>query len=276
MKLIPRDDGRASRTVRTCFFVTGAGRSGSTYLYYLLKAHPRVAITNEARVLDALGLALEAVTLPYGHKSPTSGLVGQIRPEAIPAFRSVFLDHSRRMVEEFYERSFKHDFTHYGDKLADPLAVGHAANLHPDIRVVMLVRDPRDVVCSYRSLQAASQDLGPRQDEMNSMTVRGFAQVWRDTYDFLLALVPRFLLVPYVDLVGSPEPTVRRILEHLGLDFVEGVEKAIRGNDTIGGHGTSATPAGSIGRWRRDLTEAEAREVVEICAPLMSRLGLGS
>ena len=33
----------------TCFFIVGSGRCGSTALYLLLKDHPCVALTNEAR-----------------------------------------------------------------------------------------------------------------------------------------------------------------------------------------------------------------------------------
>jgi hypothetical protein len=44
----------------TPFFITGTGRSGSTFLYLLLRAHPKIAITNEARIIDALWLAYQA------------------------------------------------------------------------------------------------------------------------------------------------------------------------------------------------------------------------
>src|SRR5262245_24077643 len=105
-----------SKFTRTPFFISGAPRSGSTLLYYILKAHPQIAITNEARVVDAISMAFEALTLPYGVKSAGSGMMGLVHADAAPVMSRLFFRHAPRMYEEFYEERFGEAFTHYGDK----------------------------------------------------------------------------------------------------------------------------------------------------------------
>jgi Sulfotransferase family len=259
---------------RTPFFITGAPRSGSTFLYYILKTHPKVAFTNEARVLDAISLAFEALTLPFGVRSGGSGMMGLVSAESAPVLGEIFRKHARQIFEEFYEQTFDHDFTHFGDKLPDPHSAGMAARLDPNVRIVMLVRDPRDVVCSFRSLQKSDHDLGPRGDEMRAQPVSHFAHLWRNTYDILLELAPTMHRVDYVDLIRRTRVEVVRMLEFLRLPMTPEVEHAIATNDTIGGHGTSRTAEESIGRWRRDLPAEDTKLVEEVCGPMMARLGL--
>jgi hypothetical protein len=256
------------------FYIVGAGRSGSTYLYYLLKAHPRIAITNEARVSDSLGLAAEVITLPYGKVSQTRGFMGVIHPDAIDTFKTIFCEHAIRMFEEYYERTFDYDFTHYGDKLADPFTVAWHAGLVPEVRIIMMVRDPRDVVCSYLSLKRMPHDLGPRFEEMKGSSVSDLDRVWRDTYVPFEALRSRVHRVDYVELVENPRRTVAAVLDYLGLPLDPAVELAIKRNDTIGGHGTSTSARASIDRWHRELSPGDATVVIRVCGDMMSRIGL--
>lgn len=258
----------------TPFFITGTGRSGSTFLYHLLRAHPLVAITNEARIIDALWLAYQAVAVPYGESIPESGLVGLIHPSTQPLMGDVFRGHLMTMLEEYYRRKFGAGFTHFGDKLPDHCAVGMAAEWSGDVRVMMMVRDPRDVVCSFQSVQKRPVPVGPREVLLRRSSVRDLAVIWRDTYEYLLAKVPHIHHVSYVKLVTKPAETTRAVLDYLGLGWDDAISKVIATDDTILTHGTTPTAAASMGRWRRDLAVSDAQVVVDLCGPMMARLGL--
>jgi hypothetical protein len=257
----------------TPFFITGTGRSGSTYLYHLLRAHPRIAITNEARILDALWRSYQSVAIPYGQTTP-DGIRGVVNPETLPLLGDVFCAYVLAMMEEYYRRRFGDRFTHFGDKLPDYCAVGMAAAAAPEIRVIMMVRDPRDVVCSYRAVRDRDSAGLPREADLKSFSVLDLSRIWRDTYEFLLSTVPRIHWVPYEGLVRQPAEVVRGVLDHLGLNFDPAILAEIESNASFQSHGSSESAEASAGRWRRELSSDAEQQVVEVCGQVMSRLGL--
>ena len=66
-------------------------------------------------------------------------------------------------------------------------------------------------------------------------------------------------VVRYEDLVTDPAAALAGIAEYLGLDASPAAIDAMiaAGQTDISTHRTSESPAASIGRWQRDLTEAE-------------------
>lgn len=260
---------------KTCFFILGSGRMGSTFLYNVLKEHPKVALTNEARIVDAIHLAYQAVMTPYGEWSE-HGFQGLIRKDVQSGFVPIFLRHVKDAVAEYYAEAFGEDRTHWGDKLAGVAAAAEAGQIWPDTRYVVLVRDPRDVVCSYLHMQKIDdpQVLGPRWEEFMAMTPDGFAQQWADTYREILRLVPDHVLIRYEELMAHPQDAVASVLSHLGLHQDPAVDEAIRTGRSTQGHGTSATHQESVQRWKTDLTDDQAATIISICGPIAERLGL--
>lgn len=261
-------------TVSVPFFITGMGRSGSTYLYHLLRAHPLVAITNEAHIIDALWRAYEMVAIPYGASIPDTGLEGLVDPSTKPDLENAFLGHMPAILEEYYRRRFGNRFTHFGDKLPDHCAVGMAAKWASGVRVLVMVRDPRDVVCSYLAVRHRAAEGGPRERKLMAYSVRDFALIWRDTYAYLGREIPGAYRVAYARLVRDPAGTARNVLEYLGLPWDPAVAAEIAANATLATHGSSRTAEDSIGRFRRDLAPADVRIVEDVCAAGMRDLGI--
>ena len=58
-------------------------------------------------------------------------MMGLVSADSVPALKTIFSKHAREIFEEFYERTFDHDFTHFGDKLPDPHSAGIAARMDP-------------------------------------------------------------------------------------------------------------------------------------------------
>ncbi len=260
--------------MRTPFFITGSGRSGSTYLFHLLNAHPQIGITNEARILDALLLADQIVALPYGETHAGTGVRGVVSADTHPLLGNVFRAHLLPIMEEYYAGRFGPSIRYFGDKLPDYVAVGMAAQWAPSIRIILLVRDPRDVVVSYRIMAQRVVGNGPREEQLRTLTVSSLARIWRETYEFLLPRIRDPHVVRYDALVTDPTLTARGIIEWFGLEWDGAIDREIATNTSIRTHGSSATAASSIARWRRDLTSADADAVTEICGPMMSRLDL--
>jgi hypothetical protein len=136
-----------------------------------------------------------------------------------------------------------------------------------DVRVVDVVRDPRDVLASIRSFTARTghDGFGRRAGEGEATYVERFATNVAARLDEMLADPGH--LVRYEDLVAEPVGTARRLGDWLGAPL----DPAAVG--PAGEHGTSASAAASVGRWRSDLDAAEAAALVGSLADRLDRLG---
>lgn len=265
---------------RSPFFILGSGRCGSTYLYELLAAHPRIALTNEGKVLDFLWFCSEYAGLPSQHERTFTlheekQLRGLIQPDYLDTFAEVFTRHVRRIAEDFYATQFAgKDYWRWGDKLPDPRAALAAQRLWPDVAYVVLVRDPRDVLCSFRRFaDTGAKVVQERLPGWGKRAAAEFCVEFRSLYGYGLPLVPNPLLVRYEDLVRAPERELGRVLAHLGLDPASSAPADTTQAALFLRHGTSDSAAASIGRWRRDLPAEEAAFVTQELGDLLARFG---
>jgi len=254
------------------FFILGAGRSGSTYLYHLLKEHPKIALTNEAKLLDALFFCYEYCTLPKEKVSEARGFRGVVHPDAIPVFSNLFIKHAKQMLEEFYATSFNKSFTRWGDKLPDPYCGVAAQHIFPQVDFLVLVRDPRDVLCSYRSFVGLCMDTAFGL-WWAGLSFREQCDAWRKMYDYILSSLHLYHMVAYERLVSDPAKVVEDTLCFIGLDTDPAVKLAIETNNSFTEHSTSPSPQASIGRWKHELTPEEVFIVEDVCGPLMRKFG---
>ncbi len=269
---------RAGR--RSPFFILGSGRCGSTYLYNLLAAHPRIALTNEGKVLDFLWFCSEFAALPSQHERTfalhvETKLRGLIQPDYLDTFAKVFTRHARGIVEDFYATQFADkDYWRWGDKLPDPRAALAAQELWPDVAYVVLVRDPRDVLCSFRRFaDSGAKVVQERLPGWGKRAAAEFCVEFRSLYGYGLPLVPNSLLVRYEDLVRAPQQELGRVLTHLGLDPATSPLDDTAQTALFERHGTSTSAAASIGRWRNDLPPEEATFVAQELGDLLLRFG---
>jgi hypothetical protein len=261
---------------RQLFLIVGSGRCGTTFLHDVLQAHPRIALTNEAHVLDFLYFAHEFSKLPddtvaeFPFEVPAR-LRGVVTPAYVARFAPIFERHARLMIEEFYATEFRDkDFTHFGDKLPAPLPAAAARRLFPDVQYVALVRDPRDYVCSARAYARLPRIAGPypHLDVPLERHCAHWSFVNRGILDHL-----RLDPIRYEDLIQAPEATVGAVLDALGLPSDAACTAAIADRTSFAGQATSGSPAASVGRWRRELDCDEVRLVEARCGELMARLG---
>jgi hypothetical protein len=265
---------------RSPFFILGSGRCGSTYLYDLLAGHPRIALTNEGKVLDFLWFCSEYAGLPSQHERTfalhvETPLRGLIQPDYLDTFAAVFLRHVRAIAEDFYATQFAgKDYWRWGDKLPDPRAALAAQALWPDVAYVVLVRDPRDVLCSFRRFaDSGAKAVQERLPGWGKRAAAEFCVEFRSLYGYGLPLVPNALLVRYEDLVEAPQRELDRVLIHLGLDPTAATLDDAARPALFARHGTSSSAAASVGRWRSDLPADEAAYVTQELGDLLARFG---
>ena len=238
-------------------FVLGSPRSGTTFLAGAIGSVPGFVDLGEVAPVKAA--VPELATLPPLEAAARlhrilalarrAGLVGDVRP-----------------VEQTPE------LAHVAAAL--PLA-------YPEARVVHIVRDGRDVVCSLldkpwlRAAERAADDAGvaygsyarfwvepERRAEFESATdARRAAWVWRRYVTAARSSSAVSVELRYEDLVADPDGAASLLAEGLG---------APRGPLLLG---LRAAHGSSVGRYRRDLSDDQLAEVEDEAGDLFRELG---
>jgi len=152
----------------------------------------------------------------------------------------------------------------------------------PCAKLVHIVRDGRDVVCSLRQTPFAKLDHAPSE---SVAAAQRCAVQWRAVVQAAQRFRrdPRYYELRYEDLVRDPEATLRPLLEFLGLPWCDCV-LVPSGQPAADTPGIDVDTPGaikaagaifdsSIDRWRQDLTYADTRALHLLIGPLLVELG---
>jgi hypothetical protein len=149
-----------------------------------------------------------------------------------------------------------------GDK--NNFYMGHLEKLvevFPESQLIAIVRDGRDVACSYRRL-AGLASRSPYKPRL-PIDIGQIAHEWQRNVTAIMALPKHVIKVRYEDLVSRPIGTLSRVCAGLGLDYHPYMLAYAANNDepadtmdwkraTLG-----TLDNGRMGRHLNELTEAE-------------------
>ncbi len=211
-------------------FVVGFPRSGTTFLGQVLAAHPDTVVLDEQETLADAARAF--LTDPEGPSR-----LAALDSDALEPFRAAYW---RRVaaVADVAGRVFV-------DKLPmNALGLCLIAKLFPDARVIVMRRDPRDVVFSCFRRQFTASGLSQELFTLDG-AARFYDQVMRLTDVYLDKVELTHRIQRYEDLVADFEGQTREICAFLGLDWTP----ALFGFASAGQAVEVATPsAGQIAR----------------------------
>lgn len=257
-------------------FIVGSASSGTTLLGVLLDRHSQFACGPELYAFDKRQIyqpfpVVQAAFANWLRR----GLVSDGQIDTADFFHSrdayfcdremlVQLMQEATSLRAFFDAFFRHYLQHRGKPRwvektgSNGYTLGHILQLYPLARVIHLVRDGRDVVCSL-----LKRDPRPYHAVSHWLYNVSAALAWRDH--------PAYLEVRYESLVASPEATLRDICQRLGVEFepqmlVANDDDYWRQRAPVSIHaswrnspldGTISTS--SVGRYRRELLpETEA------------------
>ena len=238
-------------------FVIGSPRSGTTFLAGAIGSLPGFVDLGEVAPVKAAVPDLAAL-------APEEAARRLRRILAVA--RRVGLVGSVRAVEQTPELAH----------LAGVLPIAY-----PQARVVHIIRDGRDVVCSLlekpwlRPQQARSDDAGiaygsyarfwveldRREEFERAGDARRAAWAWRRYVTAARSALPAALEVRYEELAGDPASVARKLSPHLGAPE-DALASALRR-----AHGTS------VGRYRVDLSADQLEDVLAEAGDLLRELG---
>jgi hypothetical protein len=293
--------------------LTTIGRSGSTWLTWMLGQHPEL-VAYRSFDIEPKGLAyfaelIRALSQPtsywsalrgdidnhsewwggfelrrgvnfYKSDAGTEQWLGTTYVESLLSFFASRLD---ELVGCLAQAEDKADARMFVEKLP-PTFFGQLLwrELRPDMREVFLVRDPRDIACSILAFQRKRN-----RTWFERSSVRTEEEMIREPFGDGVGLLmhcwerraAQSHLLRYEDLITDPQRSLVAVFEYLGVDAssatVAGViERAGRLDDARRAwHITSPDAARSVGRWRNELSPALARACEEVCAPAMKAFG---
>lgn len=230
-------------------FLVGFPRSGTTMTETVLAAHPDVRTTDEQPFLGAVKRTLAAAVA--GPPDDLPALLARLTPPLRLRLRAEYAARVQAAMGPAAGRSV------LVDKLPlNIVDIALADALFPEARVLLALRDPRDVCLScfqqWFELNTAMVHFLDPED-----TVRFYAQVmdgWLETRPHLRVPV---LPVRYEDTTADLEAQARRMLEFLDLPWHPGV---LAGHERVAGRAVS-TPSyaavsepvhrRAVARWRR-------------------------
>lgn len=232
--------GGISRRAERPVLVLGMPRSGTTLVEQILGGHPDVAPGGELHDLkDVTYNFMPGHTITRIGEIPDGELEAVVRQmSGIYADALAQYGDGDRVVIDKMPENFK--------------LVGLAAILMPNLKVVHVRRDPRDVCFSIWKLQFDNEGhaYGNRFEDLAHYYRAHEALIahWRSIFPGLIHTVR------YEELVADPETEGRRLVEHCGLDWSPGLLDLSASGRAVRTASATQVREGlntkGVGRWR--------------------------
>lgn len=190
-------------------FLVGFPRSGTTLTEQILAAHPRIFATDERELVrEAIRAAGDLVG--GGFRYPLD--IDRIEDGHLPAIRAAYRDAVRHLAGEPGDRIVL-------DKLPLNLVhLGFIRRIFPEARILIALRDPRDV-CLSALFQNFRLNTAMIQFLEIGRTADAYCAAMGQLLEFEQTLGLRTLRFRYEDMVADLEGEASRILDFLGLEW---------------------------------------------------------
>jgi hypothetical protein len=286
--------------------LTSLGRTGSTWVMGILAQHPEIIAVNpeghDVRAASywasvAAGLAQPKsymqIVSPSNMDADGWWLGGPLSPDVAAPDDALLrfmhgagvesvTDFCLKQIESFYQHlqsvEGRDPPRYYVEKHDPRLGRVTLRNLCPDAREVVLIRDPRDVICSALAFnkKRGFEGFGRQAVTSDEEYVRWFKGSIALLLNLLDSPTRPIHLLRYEELVQRPEETLRALFTYLQVDASDATIAHVLKEPSkrlLREHRTTKTPEASVGRWHTDLTpgmRAAARETLD---PILLKLG---
>lgn len=219
-------------------YIIGNPRSGTSLLRLMLTCHPEVVIPPEGHFFLWLEGKYRDLSFPEAANQFIDELVETKKFETWGIEKSAL----QEIFKEYAPQSFgdavalvycsygimkgRTEFKYWGDKnklWKDKL--NRVLNYFPNSKFIHIVRDGRDVACSFKDLSAREMHAfkyGPKMPDK----IDNIAEHWATNIAFIRKFITtlkqdHFITIRYEDLIMSPVQTLTDITDFLQLEFSE-------------------------------------------------------
>jgi hypothetical protein len=293
--------------------VNSFGRTGTTLLMRMLAAHPQVILYDRPpyeirgskywlHALRVLGTPTEARTqigaAMQFHEDPRAAGGNPFYSSEFAAAQEVeawsgstyltdLVAFCQRSIDDWYlataaaQEQPTVPLVYFAEKHFPDLFPRLLRDLYPGAREIFLVRDFRDMIASMLAYNAkkGSGDFGRDRVDSDDAWLEYLRQNFTVLHSAWQDRGEPDSLIRYEELVRDPESVFTGLLPRLGLDgspaTVADMLTAAEAPE-LQGHGSSRSPAASIGRWRNDLSPEMQENIVERFGELLFGFGYES
>jgi hypothetical protein len=262
-------------------FVVGAARSGTSWVYDMLVAHPEVAGAFETWMFTRdLGLGTLfhdshwTRDYPEGYTGPPAGL-GQLMS------RDEMVADVRALAGRWLARAIGPGNRFLVEKSPPHLHVlSLIAEVFPSARFVHVLRDGRDVVVS---IGAAARSWNPAWQRPGRRMVTHYALAWQAEIAVVREastdLGDRYLEVRYEELRADPRAGYRELLRFCDIPCDDALVEEIVGATDLGRLKTGESTFRRTGdgrEWLQRWSVLDARRFARAAGPMLERTGYES
>ena len=286
-------------------FIVGASRSGTAMMRSILMQDPDIALAGETHYFDDLRVRFQGRTLSSLDDAERASVADYFRaisvapygkggnPEESPFSREELLSEAAAIgdsidsVFEAYCKMFarREGATIWGEKTPRHVfRIDEILALYPDARIIVMVRDPRAVVASYRDWYTGDRDvtaadLADRKRVRKSYNIVLATLLWRAAANAGLVARRKYgpekvLITRYDDVVTDPENTIREVVGWLGIPYREELLSVpLHNSSTMRFDGKAGISAAPQKRWRKSLSRREIGIIQKVAEPCLEEMG---
>ena len=276
------------------FFIIGNPRSGTSLLRSLLNVHPQVCVAPECgfllwlrpawadRTWDADAWSRFALEVLACRKFETWGISIAALERELLAVKPASFPEAARVVYAIYARARRKSNAIWGDKNNYYIGqVPEIRSVYPNARFIHIVRDVRDVACSYMELAHKAHGITYRPELPQD--AEAIAREWtmnnQAALDALDGAAQAF--IRYEDLVAAPAAAANALFRHLDLepllhlDASSHVSSLDEPQEFLHWKAKLTSPVDkvSVGRFRQELSAQDLGRIEAVAADLMDRFG---
>jgi hypothetical protein len=270
------------------FFILGYARSGTSLLRMILNGHPSIKVNPECSFVSFFYEEYKFAKFPlsqFEERRFVDRIVNSRKFHTWNLNSSTILAAIKEQAPSDYGQLCSiiyqlhnpgKQFKYLGDK--NNINIFHRKileEIYPVSKFVYIVRDPRDVYCSLLSTQASN--IGSQYAPSLQNNIFDYCNHWMEAYSEVAKHFPlnnpRDLFIRYEDLVKLPEITITKVLEFINPNLSTIVSESdlnilhLIGNDEpeemLKWKEKTLHPISieSVGRWSRELSQHDARQI---------------
>lgn len=209
-------------------FIVGTGRCGTTILGEVLNAHSRICVPHELQIIVSIGNGdrlYEKYTTKELSKYRAKDFIKLIGRSCPYYFEKFFdyhghfqdLDYPQTDLRQLLTGLFGHICQAYGKEVFLEQTPWYGQKLEvlrelfPEMKIIHLIRDGRDVAISYARTPWWSRDI--------NKNLKQWEREVNKIHDYGRQNPANFLEIRYEDLVLNPEPELKKILALFDLEY---------------------------------------------------------